>query len=108
MEYTLIEKNIYKSIYQDIYLILFTQKGTDPHRPEFGSDLFGFIDQPINNITAGKIIAEVKDALETWEPRINVQSVDVTPDVENAHISLTITWKLKETMEEFSSEYEIQ
>ncbi len=40
---------------QCIRIILMTRKGSDPHRPEFGSDIWQYIDAPVN-ITIPNII----------------------------------------------------
>ena len=43
---TVIERDAVKSVLQNIRVILTTPKGSDVHRPEFGSELYRFIDQP--------------------------------------------------------------
>ncbi len=73
----LVEKRILESIEQNITIILSTPKGSDPHRPEFGSDINTFVDLPLTVITAGKIKAEIKEAIERWEPRVSVNSCEV-------------------------------
>jgi phage baseplate assembly protein W len=70
-----VEKDTVKSVMQNIKIILTTQRGTDPHRPDFGSDVWQFIDQPLTAITMGKIKAEITDAIERFEPRVKVKSV---------------------------------
>ena len=64
----------------------------------FGCDLWQYIDQPINIVTA-HIVREVYEALTTWEPRIIVESVQVAPvfdstDQSGAHLTITITWQV--------------
>ncbi|MDQ7081765.1 MAG: GPW/gp25 family protein [Aquificota bacterium] len=73
------------SVRQNIRLILTTPKGSDIHRPDFGSDLWKFMDQPLNAITLGRIKAEITDAIETWEPRVKVLSVELDKDYRNAN-----------------------
>ena len=50
---------------QRIKLVLETPKGFDPHRPEFGSNIWRWLDKPLN-IAMPNIIAEAYDAIEKW------------------------------------------
>ena len=51
-------------------------------RPEFGCRVHDHVFAPINASTAGAIAHDVRDALETWEPRIDV--IDVLVSFERA------------------------
>ncbi len=81
-------------IEQCIQIILGTPKGSDPHRPEFGSDLFKYIDAPVN-IAVPSIIQESVDAILIWEPRAEL--ISVTPTIDNSQITLQVSWQLKGT-----------
>jgi phage baseplate assembly protein W len=61
---------------QCIYIILTTPLGADPHRPTFGSQIYRYIDSPIDSARP-YIVREAIDALRVWEPRINVLRVIV-------------------------------
>jgi len=90
----IIEYDTVKSIYQNIQIILSTPKGCDPHRPTFGSNLWQFVDKPLTAITRGKIKAEIVDALQIWEPRIEVEEVFLTK--EYSSFKITIKYKINE------------
>lgn len=79
-------------IAQCIAIILQTPKGTDPLRPEFGCNIIDYIDQPINEARAG-IVAEVISALNTWETRIEIDSVTVVLE-DNSTIIISVSWLL--------------
>ena len=81
-----------EDINQCIALILNTPKGSDPHRPTFGSNIYKYVDYPIN-VAKPNIIRETIDAISLWETRITVNSVLV--DIENEHIKVKVQWKLK-------------
>ena len=66
-----------EEIAQCIYTILTTVRGSDPLRPAFGSEVFKFIDRPMNVAKPG-LIYEVFSAIEMWERRIRVTRVFVT------------------------------
>jgi len=78
-------------INQCIATILNTPKGSDPHRPTFGSDILKYIDYPVN-IAKANIIRETIDAVSLWETRIKINSVRV--DIENEHYIVKIEWTL--------------
>jgi len=77
-------------INQCIYIILTTPKGADPHRPTFGSDLYQYIDHPID-AARPHIVREVVDALRQWEPRLKVMRVMVTPN-DVAGLQVNVEW----------------
>ncbi|SDA63264.1 hypothetical protein SAMN03159443_01889 [Pseudomonas sp. NFACC15-1] len=65
-----------RDIDQSIRIILTTPKGSDPHRPEFGSDLHLYLDWPTNRVTP-HLVREAVDAISRWEPRISVVQVHI-------------------------------
>ncbi len=65
-------------IEQSMRLILGTSFGERPMRPMFGCGIHDHIFAPADAATAGIIAYEVKNALQRWEPRIEVVDVDVT------------------------------
>lgn len=72
---------------QCIRIILMTRKGSDPHRPEFGSDIWQYVDYPIQEAIPN-IIREAMDSINIWEPRAQINSITAT--INNSQISLTI------------------
>lgn len=77
-------------IAQCVYIILTTVKGSDPLRPDFGVDLYSYIDQPIN-IAAANLTREIAEQINKWEPRVTV--VDVAYKIEVSQITYTVTWQ---------------
>lgn len=92
-----VETNQLNSIMQNVRIILTTPRGTDIHRPDFGSNLHLFIDQPMTTITRGKIMAEIADAIEKWEPRVKVSNLSLNKSYERLLISIELV--IKETGE---------
>jgi uncharacterized protein len=83
---------------QCIAIILTTPQGSDPLRPTFGADLWRYIDNPIN-LAIPAIVREVSAAITMWEPRVTLQSVNVTPVNDGraqsgAHLNVAVTWQL--------------
>jgi phage baseplate assembly protein W len=72
-----------REIEQAIRLIIGTSPGERPMRPEFGCAIHDFVFAEANASTAGQIAAEVQTSLTRWEPRIDIDDVNVTVDDED-------------------------
>ena len=70
------------------------QKGSVPHRPTFGSDIYKYIDYPINEATPN-IVREATDAITMWETRIKVDSINV--EINETNIKIKVEWDLKDS-----------
>jgi phage baseplate assembly protein W len=83
---------------QCIAIILTTPKGTDVLRPTFGTDLWKYIDAPINQ-AGPAVVREVTQSITQWEPRVKVLSVTTVPlsgivTQPGAHAEITVAWQL--------------
>ncbi len=75
-----VEQNL-ADIRQCIGLIIVTTKGTDPLRPEFGSDIWRQIDKPVT-VATPIIVKEILTGIQLWEPRVKVTNLIYTIDGE--------------------------
>jgi len=66
------------SIRESILSILQTARGERVMRPDFGCGMHDFVFHPNSSTTARLIAAEIEEALLRFEPRIEVNSVNVT------------------------------
>ena len=80
-----------RDIDQSIRIILSTPKGSDPHRPEFGSDLHLYLDWPTNRVTP-HLVREAVDAIRHWEPRVSVAQVKI--QINAAQIIVQVHWRV--------------
>jgi len=81
-------------INQCIAIILTTRKGTVPHRPTFGSDIYKYVDYPVNEAIPN-IIREATDAITQWETRIKLNSLSA--EINETQITIKVEWTLKES-----------
>ena len=63
-----------------IRMVLATAPGERLMRPRFGCRIWELLFEPINANTMGLMSVAVRDALGQWEPRIDVESVVISPD----------------------------
>src|ERR1700736_4358537 len=79
------------SVRQAILLLLSTIPGERVMRPDYGCQLHRLVFSPNDETTAGLAIHYVRQALDRWEPRIDILRLDAernTEDPEQLIISL--------------------
>jgi len=65
-----------EDIEQAMALILSTAPGEREMRPEFGCEVHDLVFDNIDSATVGRMDKAVRKALDRWEPRVEVKSVD--------------------------------
>ena len=84
-----------REIEESIRLILATSPGERPMRPEFGCAVHDYVFAPADASTAGDIAYVVRVALDRWEPRIDLEAVDVRFDeVEQGTLYIDISYSV--------------
>ncbi len=94
-----------QKVEESIRIILGTQYGERVMRPTFGCNLKSLVFAPNNDATANLARFYVEDGLARWEPRIDLVSVNVTPDNINGILLIEIIYKLKATQDVYSMIY---
>jgi hypothetical protein len=61
-----------------IMVILGTAPGERPMRPEFGCGIHDYVFESVDAYLVGRIRQEVRQALDRWEPRIEVMNVELS------------------------------
>lgn len=77
-------------IEESIFIILRTSKGERVMRPKFGSELRKLVFEQNNSATAGLAIYMVQEAINTWEPRVELLSVDAKAETNPEMDSLLV------------------
>lgn len=72
-----------QDVYEAIWIILSTDWGERVMRPTFGAGLRSFVFGPLSQTMLQRVQTRVLESLVTWEPRINVEQVNVTIDPKN-------------------------
>lgn len=87
------------SFNQSIINAITTRPGSDPFRPTFGSDIWQYIDKPINVAGAG-IVRAIRNAVALWVPSIEIVSLTTTyqdsfgdPDGLPSGLRFDLAWK---------------
>lgn len=80
---------------ESIGIILRTSLGERVYRPDFGCRLSELVFEPLNIQTLLLVRLYVEEALETWEPRINLIEVRVDPDPIRGKVDIEIIYQPK-------------
>jgi len=94
------------SIQQSIWIILATSPGERVMRPDFGSGLQDLVFAVNDVSTQGQIEDRVRSSLVLWEPRIQVQDVEVAADADDpALLLIRIQYQVRTTNNVFNLVY---
>ncbi|MFN3437785.1 MAG: GPW/gp25 family protein [Acidovorax sp.] len=80
-------------IAQCFRVILTTPKGSDPLRPDFGSDVWQYVDWPIAQALP-HLVRECWDAITLWEPRVTLESIKPRQGDEPHQVVVAIAWRV--------------
>lgn len=95
-----------ESIRQSIWTILGTSPGERVMRPDFGCGLYDLVFGVNNVATATAVTRTVRDALATWEPRIDVLDVYAAPDPSRPDVLvIEINYQVRATNSRFNLVY---
>jgi phage baseplate assembly protein W len=87
-----------RAIERSILSILSTAKGERRMRPQFGCGIHDLVFAPNDPTTAGLIQSQVLEALGWWEPRIDVDAVDVDADPDlTGLLMIEVRYRIKAT-----------
>lgn len=85
-------------IEEAIWLILSTAPGERPFRPEFGCAIHDHVFDPINVSTFGILSYEVERSIIRWEPRVDVEKVDIYGDAQRQGLLyIDVKYRVKAT-----------
>lgn len=85
----LLTKTDVDSIKQSIKTLLFTQKGEKPFQPDFGSEVYNLLFEPMNRFLIEELNFEIRRVLR-YEPRLSVLDVKIDFDSDRNAIGIEI------------------
>lgn len=92
-----------EDVREAISVILGTAPGERPMRPEFGCGIHDYVFESVDAYLVGRLEQEVRYALDRWEPRIDVLTVEMSLEpateggVLNELVVIDITYRLRAT-----------
>jgi phage baseplate assembly protein W len=88
------------SVRQAILLLLSTIPGERVMRPDYGCQLHRLVFSPNDETTAGLAIHYVRQALDRWEPRIDVLRLDAERNPEDPEqLIISLEYRVRATQQ---------
>jgi phage baseplate assembly protein W len=94
-----------ESVRQSIWVILGTAKGERVMRPDFGCGIYEMVFGVNSSTAASEAAEEVRDALVSFEPRIDVLGVEVSPGGDGEVLYVSIDYQVRATNTVFNLVY---
>lgn len=92
-----------EDIREAIWIILSTAKGERAMRPDFGCGIHEMVFDPINAGTVNRVESTVREALVSYEPRIEVVNVTVSDkEADTGKLVISIDYRVRSTNHEFN------
>jgi phage baseplate assembly protein W len=83
---------------QAIGIVLGTAPGERPMRPEFGCAVHDIVFDTIDAAAVGRMETAIREALDRWEPRIEVLSMDFGLEhAAHGRLEITISYRVRAT-----------
>lgn len=74
--------------------ILTTKKMERRMLPEFGASLEQLLFEPITDLTSERIRRVIKEALNNWEPRVEVTAINIKADEDNMMYNIIVEYNI--------------
>jgi len=85
-------------IARSLRVVLMTAPGERLMRPQFGCRIWDLMFEPINANTIGLMAEAVRDAVSQWEPRIDLEDVDIDVDEhDNGRVLINLSYRIRAT-----------
>lgn len=96
------DRSVETAVYEDdvresIRIILGTRRGERVMRPDFGAGLEDFVFESISTTTIELLKKRVEEALIDWEPRIDVERVEVKDERTRGRLLVSLDYRVRST-----------
>jgi uncharacterized protein len=99
-----------KDIEESLNILLSTSLGERVMQPQYGCNLADYLFEALDSTLIGYIKDRVQNSIMFYEPRINVESINVTPDdspeLLEGHFTIAIEYTIPETNSRFNYVYD--
>ena len=93
------------NIEESILIILLTELGERLYRPDFGCRIHELTFAPLNSETLMLMRIWVQEALDLWEPRIEIENIRTEPIHDRGQVNIAIDYRVKNSYDKRSIVY---
>lgn len=83
------------AVKRSLRMILLTRTGEAPFFPNFGSRVHELLFEPVDPISSVLLQNEIRDTIAAFEPRVNLNTVLVTPRADEQGYDVNIEFNLR-------------
>jgi phage baseplate assembly protein W len=94
LTYDLIAIKNETAIARSVRNLVLTAQGERFFNPILGSKVSRLLFENVDEITASAIQEEITTTINNFEPRVNLLSVDVSPDYDNGEFNVTVRYEI--------------
>jgi phage baseplate assembly protein W len=94
LTYDLIAIKNETAIARSLRNLVLTYQGERFFNPILGSKVSRLLFESVDEITASAIQEEIATTINNFEPRVNLLSVDVSPDYDNGEFNVTVRYEI--------------
>ena len=94
LTYDLIAIKNETAIARSLRNLVLTYQGERFFNPILGSKVSRLLFESVDEITASAIQEEITTTINNFEPRVNLLSVDVSPDYDNGEFNVTVRYEI--------------
>ncbi|MET0144919.1 MAG: GPW/gp25 family protein [Ilumatobacteraceae bacterium] len=81
-----------------IRMAIVTAPGERVMRPQFGCRIWDLLFEPINANTLGLMAEAVRDTVSQWEPRVDLEDLDIEPDPDQpGKVMIRMSYRVRTT-----------
>ena len=82
------------AVKQSVKNLVLTNRGERPFAPNLGCDITGLLFEPADAFTAVSIKDAIRLTLDSYEPRVKIINIVVTPDQDNNRYAVEIEFQI--------------
>jgi len=88
------------AVNQSLKSLFNTRRGERIFRPDYGTNIPNLLFEPMDEVTAGRILSEINTAIDTWESsRIELTDLNINIDADKSMYTVDGTYKIKNTVD---------
>ena len=80
------------AIARSVRNLILTTQGERPFQPVLGSNVNNLLFENMDKLTAAALKEEIRNTIENYEPRVEIEEIIVDPNFENNEFNVTIQY----------------
>lgn len=92
-----LKKTDIASIRQSLKNLLFTMPKERPFQPYLGTELYRLLFEPLDPITVAALEQTIERTIQNYEPRVELQMIQIAPSIDDNAVDIGIFFKVKGT-----------